>query len=178
MKRLMLSGVFVAVLGCVKAPEIVVVDRATALEQQAAGSFDDLEKDLAGRAVAPRPVPLTPEQLEALGLKPTPLVDRTHDTEADHVDSLLRQHCIGEGNDGLLADTHDDCQGAADRAATIELIDRTNRARTQLWHWMREQRPELSLDALRQAWRESHAHGVVCDGWMQRTDGRWEAKAC
>ena len=29
-------------VGCLKAPEIVMVDRATALEQQAAGSFDDL----------------------------------------------------------------------------------------------------------------------------------------
>ena len=29
--------------GCFKPPEIVMVDRATALEQQASGSFDDLE---------------------------------------------------------------------------------------------------------------------------------------
>ncbi len=52
-----------------------MVDRATALEQQAAGSFDELEQQLARAAIAPRPVPLTPEQLEALGIAPPPLVD-------------------------------------------------------------------------------------------------------
>jgi len=167
-----------AVLGCVKAPEIVVVDRATALEQQAAGSFDTLERDLAGRAIAPEPVPLTPDQLEALGIKPTPIVDDTHDTEADHVDGLLQQHCIGEGNDGFLADTHDDCKGAADQAEAVKHINRTNRARVQLWRWMQAQRPDLTMDVVRQAWRESHVRGVVCDGWMQRADGQWEAKKC
>jgi hypothetical protein len=178
MKRLTIALFAVLTFGCVKAPEIVVVDRATALEEQAAGSFDDLEKDLASRAIAPQPVPLTPEQLEALGIKPTPLVDETHDTDADNVDSLLRQRCVGEGNDGLLADTHDDCEGAASEAGAVELIDRSNRARMQLWRWMQTQRPELSLDEVRQAWRVAHARGVVCNGWMQRDDGQWEAKKC
>src|ERR1700712_4383771 len=100
-----------ALAGCIKAPEIVMVDRATALEQQAGGSFEDVERDLALRAVSPRPVPLTPGQLEALGILPAPLVDHTDETEADRVDALLRQRCIGEGNDGLLVDTYDDCIG-------------------------------------------------------------------
>jgi hypothetical protein len=164
--------------GCFKAPAIVVVDRATALEQQAGGSFEEVEGDLARHAVEPRPVPLTPDQLESLGLKPTPIVDRTDQTAADRVDALLRQRCIGEGKEALLVDTHDDCIGASDRGDAIGLIDRTNRARLQLFRWMRGVHPEKSSETLRREWREAHGRGVVCRGWMQKDDGTWEAKKC
>jgi hypothetical protein len=167
-----------AMFGCIKAPEIVVVDRATALELQAAGSYDELEKQLAERAVSPQPVPLTPNQLEALGIMPTPLVDHTDDTDADRVDALLRQHCIGEGKDGLLVDTYDECRGSTDRVAAVALVDRTNRARVQLWRWMHSKRPDMSMDDLRRAWHEAHALGVVCRAWIQRDDDQWEAKKC
>ncbi|HMA95859.1 MAG TPA: hypothetical protein VKP30_24390 [Polyangiaceae bacterium] len=73
-------------------------------------------------------MPLTPDQIEALGIKPTPIADDTHDTEVDHADGLPQQHGIGEGNDGFLADTHDDCKGAADQAAAVEHIRGTNSA--------------------------------------------------
>jgi hypothetical protein len=178
MKRLLLCVLIGSPWACFKAPAIVVVDRATALEQQAGGSFEEVEGELARHAVEPRPVPLTPDQLEALGLKPTAIVDRTDQTEADRVDLLLRQHCIGEGKDGLLADTHDDCIGASDRGDAIALIDRTNRARLQLFRWMHGARPGKSSEALRREWRDLHARGVVCRGWMQRDDGTWEAKKC
>lgn len=178
MNRLAVCVLALAPLGCLKAPEIVMVDRATALEQQAGGSFEDVEKKLTRAAIAPRPVPLTQAQLQALGIKQTPLVDTSEQTDADRVDALLRQHCIGEGRDGLLADTFDDCVGAADRVVAVELVDRTNRAREQLWRWMHAQRPDASVEALRRTWREAHARGVVCGGWMQRDDRKWEAKKC
>jgi hypothetical protein len=164
--------------GCIRAPEIVLVDRATALEQQAAGSFTDLEKKLARAAIAPQPLPLTPEQLEALGIAPPSLVDATERTEADRVDDLLKQHCIGEATDGTLVDTHDACRGATDRALALALIERTNAARLQLWRWMKSRKPEVSAEQVRQAWVETHAKGVVCGGWVQRADGTWEAKKC
>jgi hypothetical protein len=167
-----------ATFGCVKAPEIVVVDRATALERQAGGSFADVEQALAQRAVDPGAEALTPDQLEALGIKPEPIVDHTEQTEADHVDSLLRQHCLGEGKHGLLVDTHDDCIGASDRVIAIALVDRTNRARLQLFRWLGAQRPELSADTVRAEWREAHVHGVVCRAWLQAEDGTWAAKKC
>jgi hypothetical protein len=148
-------------LGCVKAPDIVVVDRATALEQQAAG-----------------PEALTPDELEALGIKPEPIVDHTEQTEADRVDALLRQHCIGEGNGGLLVDTHDDCIGATDRATAITLVDRTNRARLQLWHWLAAEQPDRDAGSVRTQWRAAHSSGVVCRGWVQADDGTWAAKKC
>jgi hypothetical protein len=178
MNRLVLCWLTSAALGCVKAPEIVVVDRATALEQQAGGSFEHIERELARRASEPRPEALAPEQLEALGIKPVAIVDHTGQTEADQVDALLQQRCVGEGNHGLLVDTHDDCIGTADRVVAIALIDRVNRAREQLWRWMHAARPELSPEELRRAWREAHLQGVVCRGWVQAKDGKWEPKKC
>jgi hypothetical protein len=178
MNRLTVCVLALLPLGCFGAPEIVMVDRATALEQQAGGSFDDVENGLNERAVAPRPVPLTPDQLEALGIKPAPLVDHTDQTEADRLDGLLRQRCVGEGKDGLLVDTRDDCVGASDRVTAITLIDRTNSARVQLWRWMHAEHPETPLEELRRAWREAHARGVVCRGWTQQDDGKWEPKKC
>jgi hypothetical protein len=178
MNRLAVCAFALVPLACVKPPQIVVVDRATALEEQAGGSFEDIEKDLARQAIAPKPEPLTPEQLETLGIKPQPIVDHTDQTDADRVDGLLRQRCVGEGKEGLLVDTHDDCIGASDRVIVIALVDRTNRARIQLWRWMHAERPEQALDVLRRNWRDEHLQGVVCRGWLQKDDGKWEPKKC
>lgn len=170
-----------ASVGCIRAPEIVLVDRATALEQQAAGSYEELERKLARAAMAPRPAPLTPEQLETLGIAPPSLVDDTERTDADRVDALLTQHCIGESRDGTLVDTKDACKGAADRTLLLSLIERTNSARQQLWRWMKARAPDpkgRSLDDVRRAWHGEHARGVVCGGWLQRDDGSWQEKRC
>jgi Protein of unknown function (DUF1318) len=177
MKRFLLLTLL-AITGCIKAPPIVVVDRATALEQQAAGSYEDVEKKLAHAAVAPRPVPFTPDQLEALGIKQAPLSDSLELTDADRIDLLLQQHCVGEKKDGLLADTHDDCVGAADHAQSVALLDRVNHARVQLFEWMQKEKPNAKPGELRDAWREAHEKGVVCGGWIQNDAGKWEAKKC
>ncbi len=172
------SFLLAASFGCVSTPPIVVVDRATVLEEQAAGSFDQLELKLARAGIAPRPVPLTPAQLEALGMKPLPLIDRTDLTDADRLDDLLVQHCVGEGRDGLLVDTRAACRGSVDEEQSAKLVERANRARQQLWNWMQTQRPNVPLETLRASWRRTHALGVVCGGWVQRDDGTWEAKQC
>ncbi|HUS64660.1 MAG TPA: DUF1318 domain-containing protein [Kofleriaceae bacterium] len=178
MTRLLACLLLCAPLGCIRAPEIVLVDRATALEQQAAGSFVELERKLLRAGAAAQPVALTPDQLETLGIRPAPLVDATEQTDADRVDGLLKQHCIGEARDGTLADTHESCKGAADHAEAVGLVDRANRARQQLWRWMQSRRPEASLAEVRQAWTKVHLRGLVCGGWLQREDGEWEAKKC
>ncbi len=179
MKRLALLWLaLVPTLACLSAPPIVVVDRATVLEEEASGSFDDIERQLLRAGLAARPVPLTPAQLEALGLLPPPLVDHTGRTAADQVDSLLVAHCIGEGSDGLLADTRSSCHGLAWSEETERLVDQVNQARALLWRWMQSQRPGISVDELRRAWQRVHARGVVCGGWRQREDGSWEAKQC
>jgi uncharacterized protein YdbL (DUF1318 family) len=164
--------------GCYKPPEIVMVDRATALEQQAAGSFDDLERELDRAGIEPRPVPLTPEQLAALGIRPAPLVDESELTDADRLDGLLAQHCVGEGKDGLIVDTRDACKGGADAQEVETLVERVNRARRQLWRWMHEQRADVSEGELERAWRENHVRNVVCGGWVEGGDGKWQAKSC
>ncbi len=178
MKRLFAGCCVLALLACVSAPEIVVTDRATALEQQAAGSFDDLTRRLIRTGIVPRPVPLTPEELEAMGIQTTIIGEDAEATDADRVDRLLRQHCIGEGGDGLLVDTHRACRGAADRASTIALVDRINRARAQLWRWMGAERTDLSPEEIRRTWQRIHAQGVTCGAWIQRADGAWEEKKC
>lgn len=164
--------------GCVSAPQITMSDRATALEEQAAGSFDELERRLDHAAAAPRPVPLTPDQLEALGIRSMPLVDDAEATDADRLDALLRTRCIGEGREGLLVDTREACRGRQDLSAALELVDRVNRARVRLWRWMQQERGDASAEALRRTWRRAHARGVVCGGWIQRDDGGWEEKGC
>jgi hypothetical protein len=178
MKSMSLAVVMFAVCGCIRAPEIVVVDQATALEQQAGGSFAALEQELVTEATSAGPVALTPNELEAVGIRPRPLVDTTEQTEADRVDALLVQRCVGEGRDGLLVDTEDDCTGTVERTLLSGLIERTNRARSRLWQWMHAQRPDTSIEVLRKAWREEHLRSVVCQGWLQRADGSWEAKGC
>jgi uncharacterized protein YdbL (DUF1318 family) len=175
---LTVSIVLPGLAGCFKPPEIVMVDRATALEQQAAGSFDDIELKLDRAGIEPRPVPLTPEQLGALGIRPAPLVDESDLTDADRLDGLLAQHCIGEGKDGLVVDTRDACRGAADAEEVQTLLERVNRARRQLWRWMSEQRADASEADLRRAWRENHLRNVVCGGWIEGSDGKWQGKSC
>jgi Protein of unknown function (DUF1318) len=178
MRVLLLSTALLASVGCIRAPEIVMVDRGTALEQQAGGSFEDLERKTSRKSIEARPVPLTPKQFEALGIKPMPLSDTSELTDADLVDGLLIQHCIGEGHDGLLADTHGSCIGAADHAEALELIERVNQARLQLWRWMHEQRTDATVADLRRTWRAVHVRNVVCGGWVEGEPGKWESKRC
>ncbi|MFY2558362.1 DUF1318 domain-containing protein [Corallococcus terminator] len=164
--------------GCISAPEIVMVDRATALEEQASGSFRDVEQRLARAGMSPTPVPLTPNQLEELGIQPTPLVENIGRTQADRVDELLRRHCVGEGKDGLLVDTRRRCLAGRMTSDDVALMERVNRARLQLWKWMRTVRPGVPEESLRQSWHQVHAEGVVCGGWVEAADGTWGEKKC
>jgi hypothetical protein len=170
---------FLLLGGCIGAPEIVLTDRATALEHQAAGSFLELERKLLREGITAHPVALSPDELQALGVRPPPLVDEIDMTEADRIDSLLSQRCIGEGRDGLLVDTFDSCRINADRTVARALLERVNRARQQLWHWMQaRQIKKTPTEELRRTWRQAHLRGVICGGWVQSDEGGWEAKKC
>ncbi len=167
-----------AALGCIKPPEIVMVDQATALEEQAGGSFDDVERGLDRAAVEPRPVALTSEQLEALGVRSGPRADDAGLTEADRLDELLVQQCVGEGLDGLVVAAGASCRGAVDADEVDLLVARVNRARRQLWRWMRARRSEVAIGDLRRAWREAHLRGVVCGARVEVEKGQWTRKPC
>ncbi len=164
--------------GCISAPDVVVLDRATVLEEQAAGSYHDLELRLARAGMSPTPVPLTPNQLEDLGMQVPPLVENLDQTPADRVDALLQRHCIGEGRDGLLADTRRQCTAGRMTASDTELLQRVNSARQQLWQWLHAQRPGQDAATLRQNWQRLHGEGLPCGAWQQAADESWSAKQC
>ncbi len=176
--RALLPWAALVISGCISAPEIVMVDRATALEEQASGSFKDVEQRLARAAMNPTPVPLTPNQLEELGIQATPLVENMSKTPADRVDDLLRRHCVGEGKEGLLVNTRRRCQAGRMTADDVALVERVNRSRQQLWKWMGSVRPGVPEDTLRRNWQQAHAPGVVCGGWIEADDGTWGEKKC
>jgi len=162
--------------GCIRAPDIVVVDRATALEREAAGSFPRLEGELARAGTEARPAPFTREQLEAAGM-PRPIVEASEGEGAERVDALLRARCLGEALDGTLVETRERC-AVKEVPHLGSLLERENRNRMQVWEWLRSQRPKRSLDEVRRAWREVHLRGLVCGGQLQLPDGSWSEKKC
>ena len=178
MVRARLAASALGALACVSPPPIIMVDRATALEQQAAGSYPELEKKLAHASVASHPPDITPNELELIERSTPPLVDRTEMTDAERLDDLLERHCVGEGIDGSLVDTLNTCLGLTDHDDVLLLVDRANRARAQVWRRLQEQRPTTSLAEIRKQWRDTHMRGVVCGAWVQGEGGRWSEKAC
>jgi hypothetical protein len=162
--------------GCIHAPDIVVVDRATALEREAAGQYPQLELELEHAGTAAHPAAMTREQLEEAG-HPRPVIEEIAPSDVDRIDVLLRERCIGEALDGALVETRDRC--ALKQVPRLGLlVERTNRERLQLWGWLKAERPQRSMDEVRQAWREVHLRAVVCGGQVQRSDGSWEPKKC
>ncbi len=174
--------VLVLLAGCVKAPDVVIVDRKTALEQQASGSFRGLDEELEQAGLSPRPAPLTGAQLEAAGVRRASPIDETGDApgvpDAVQADTLLVQRCIGEAKDGTLVLTVDRCTGAIDVPQVNRLVERVNRQRRQLWIWLGKREPRKSPAEIQAAWREVHVAGLVCGAQLQTGDGAWEIKRC
>jgi hypothetical protein len=177
MKWLML---LVTCVGCVKAPDVIITDRRTALEQQAQGSFRGLEEELEQAGLIPRPAPLTAAQLAEAG------VTRGAETaeEADglpdslRADTLLVQRCVGEASDGTLVLTVQTCTGAMDVPQVTRMVERVNRNRRQLWTWLGERDKRRAPGEVLATWREVHLAGVICGGQVQKSDGTWEVKRC
>ncbi len=169
---------------CVRAPDVFVVDRRTALEAEAAGRFADLEARLERDALAPEPMPLSRAALERAGLRSASTQDAITRfsaalrADADRSDVLLQRRCIGEGLDGLLRPTAKHCQGTVDDAEVVQLVERHNRARQQLWAWLERQAPKTAPTTLRAAWRQRQLERVVCGGWVEVQPGEWREKAC
>jgi hypothetical protein len=171
--------VALALAGCVRAPDVVIVDRRTALEQQAQGSFRGLEEDLEQAGILPRPSPLTAAQLAEAGVVTT--AEETDDAEglpdSLRADTLLVSRCVGEASDGTLTLTVATCTGAMDVPQTTRMVERVNRNRRQLWQWLagRQKRSPAEVQA---AWHAVHLEGVICGGQVQKADGSWEVKRC
>jgi hypothetical protein len=176
--RLVVCAALVA--GCVSAPTVVIVDRKTAVEQQASGSFRGLEEELEQAGLVPRPAPLTPAQLGAAGVRREGLeaTDQDDGNDAVRTDALLIKRCVGEALDGTLVLTIEPCTGTIDVPQVGRLIERVNRERRQLWRWLAGQAPGKSADDVRTTWRETHLVGLVCGGQVQVAGNKWEVKRC
>ncbi len=176
---LLLSGA-----GCIKAPDIVIVDRHSLLEEQAAARMPAAEGQNAQAGVSPGPAPLTSGELARSGWQP----DAAHDAiaalysgwedEAQVIDQLLVRHCVGERSDGTLVSTPDACSGATDLADVGRRLEKANRSRRQIWLFAQQQRPQATDMDTREAWRQQRRVALVCGGWWQKADQTWEAKAC
>jgi hypothetical protein len=171
-----------SLVACVHAPAVVIVDRKTALEQQASGSFRGLEEELEQAGVQPRPAPLTGAQLTSAGVNgkvaDADQADPSAGSDAVRTDALLVQRCIGEALDGTLELTLDPCTGTLDVPEVNRLIERVNRERRQLWRWMSEHAKGVSAEQVRATWRETHLGGLICGGQLQAGGGAWETKRC
>ncbi len=170
--------------GCIKAPPVVLLDRQTALEEQAAGDYPVFERDLRAAALRPRAEPLTSAELAAAGEAPGGDMDALlaiygsvrNDTEL--VDDLLVARCLGESLEGLLAETPSSCTYTGSRAQVARVMQRANRTRTQLWDYMAGRVPGASRKAVVGTWREQHLRDLVCGGQVQVAGGAWTVKEC
>lgn len=175
MRYLFLS---LSLVGCIRAPDVVIVDRKTALEQQAAGSFRGLEEELEQAGLLPRATPLTAAQLEAAGVRKEDAVEDAEGLpDGVRVDTLLVQRCVGEALDGTLVLTIDRCTGTIDVPQTNRLIERVNRNRRQVWQWMAGKASGRPAQ-VQASWREVHVSGAICGAQVQKADGTWEVKKC
>ena len=164
------------------APQVVVTDQKTALEQQAAGGYPALENDLAQAGMSPAPEPLAREELapgrdqKARDGALAELYGKSA-ADADAVDRLLLQKCIGEGLSGLLEPRPNECVGAADAAEMARVLGRENQHRRQLWQLLANAR-QVSVERVRPVWQEMHLEQVVCGGLVEVRAGSWGPKPC
>lgn len=175
--------VALALLAACVSPTVVVVDQKTALEQQAAGDYPPLENELEQATLAPSPEPFNREELAAgrarsgsgvLG-ELGELYARA-ETDADVIDRLLMQKCIGEAASGLLVPRPSDCVGATDATELARVIGRENLHRRQLWELLARDGAS-SPERVRVLWRAQHLEQVQCGGLVETAEG-WGPKPC
>ena len=183
MNRLLFCALL-ALASCIKAPDIVIVDRHSLLEEQAAARMPQAQAEVAQAGLSAGPAPLTPGQLARSGWQP----DAAHDAiaalysgwtdETQMLDQLLLRHCIVEAKDASLVSTPDACSGAIDLADVGRRLEKANRSRRQIWLYLQQQRQRTSDAEVRAAWRQERQKALVCGGWWQKDDRAWEAKPC
>lgn len=171
--------------GCVKAPDIILTDQKTALEQQAAGEFHPLENDLTQAGIAPKGEDFPPETLEAGNpdssksmLGEVAQLYSAVQSDSEQIDQLLVAGCVGEALDGLLQQTPARCKQEVDTGQVTRVVERSNLHRRQLWRMLHQREPEASEERVRAVWRQNHLMRVVCGAWIQVDEQTWEQKEC
>jgi hypothetical protein len=99
------------------------------------------------------------------------------ESDADAIDRLLLQRCIGEARTGLLEPRLSDCVGATDATELTRLLGRENLHRRQLWQLLANER-KTGIDRVQPVWRELHLAQVVCGGLVESAEGSWGPKSC
>lgn len=184
-RTVLLAALLPAMAACIRPPAVTVVDRKTALEAQAAGEYRGLVVEATQAGLGARPVPATRAELEAAGaataqaaLDQVLQVYGSLRADADVLDNLLVRRCVGEGLDGLVAETPATCKGEYDPSVGGPLVQRVNRDRRQVWQYVETQSPGRAEADVRKAWRRSRLEAVVCGGQVQVEGGAWEVKSC
>ena len=172
-----------ALSACVST-NVVVVDQKTALERQAAGDYAELENDAEQAGLSPTPDAFTRDELvegrERKGrgaLGELAELYASGESDAEAIDRLLLQKCIGEAESGLLVPRPADCVGAADSTELVRVIGRENLHRRQLWQLLASER-NANGERARQVWRKLHVEQVVCGGLVEARRDSWGPKSC
>lgn len=177
-----LLALAVAGSGCISVSGVTIVDRKTALEEQASGELRPLSADLSRALASPGPVPATRAQIDAAGagddteFRELVRVYGGLQSQATLVDGWLVRRCVGEALDGRLVETPKTCIGEYDVAVASPVVQRVNRDREQMWKVLRE--GKATDDQVRRAWRQRHLDALVCGGQVQVQGGVWDVKRC
>lgn len=168
--------------GCVASPTVVIVDKKTALEEQAAGSWKGLSSELDHAGISAQPVPYTRGELEAAGVPvgkgDEELAGEEATSDPEVIDQLLLRRCVGEKLDGSLDDTPATCTAPIEASRQSRLLERENRRRWQLWRFLAGGKSGKPITDVRTAWRKAHLGEVICGGQVEREGGGWEVKRC
>jgi uncharacterized protein YdbL (DUF1318 family) len=180
-----LIGVAVGLSGCITAPDIVVRDRATALEEQAGGRYRDLSQALRAKVLRPEPHPLTSEQIQAASPGDNNAtfgeIVRWAEFGQDHhalIERWLMAGCVAEGADGLLRSTPGECTLAVDDAGLSQAVSEENRNRRQLWRALAAAQDGSSEDEVARQWRQKQVELAPCGAWVEVEQGKFEPKRC
>ncbi|MDX2009616.1 MAG: DUF1318 domain-containing protein [Myxococcaceae bacterium] len=170
---------------CIKAPDVVLVDRQTMLEEQVSGELEALDQELREQVLVPTSADFSRGQLEAAGVDlgddTLSQVTRVHAvlmSELEILDDLLVRRCVGEALTGLIEETPSTCSGRHSAQRTSAAVHRVNRARRQLWDFLGRTSPARSAAEIAQTWRQAHLEGVVCGAQVQAPSGAWGVKRC
>ncbi len=183
MRRIVLA-LALAGAGCISVPSVVVVDRKTALEMQAAGEYAPSAAASTGNGMSPGATALSRATLLEAGAESRAGFDGLTEpwtvfrTDADATDELMTRKCLGESRDATIVERRETCLGEVDAAVVAGLVQRANRAREQVWRWLAAKAPGRDETAVRAAWRSIRLDEVPCGAPVQAGDGRWESKAC
>jgi Protein of unknown function (DUF1318) len=188
MQQTWLSGAALALvtsaLPACLSTNVVVVDQKTALERQAAGDYDVEENDTEQAGLSPAPEAFTRDELVegrdrqgrgALGELAE--LYASGESDAEVIDRLLLQKCVGEAASGLLVPRPTDCVGAADSTELVRVVGRENLHRRQLWQLLATER-NADIERARRVWRKVHVEQVVCGGLLESGRDNWGPKPC